>query len=186
MVPPFLFRFLPQAACPVLKKLRLSVLCPVPGIADPFQGCPVFGRRGVVNLLEAANEGPAVRKSTFHGYLQQGKVRVDQQLIGVVHPGSGQMFLECGAHARPEYPGQVVSGYVEFLRQAFQGNILAVMFIYVIRQALTPFLIFLRPYLGIKGILEAAGKQRVCDFTYNPIDGKLRIGRIHPVYKYDV
>ena len=65
MVPPFLFRFLPQAACPVLKKLRLSVLCPVPGIADPFQGCPVFGRRGVVNLLEAANEGPAVRKSTF-------------------------------------------------------------------------------------------------------------------------
>ena len=97
MVLPFFFRFFTAGHLPVLKKLRLSVLCPVLNIADPFQGCPVFGRRGVVNLLEAANEGPAVRKSAFHGYLQQGKVRVDQQLIGVVHPGSGQMFLECGA-----------------------------------------------------------------------------------------
>jgi hypothetical protein len=53
--------FLPQVTCPVLKKLRFSVLCPVLNIADPFQGCPVFGRCGVVNLLEAANEGPAIQ-----------------------------------------------------------------------------------------------------------------------------
>ena len=60
MVLPFLFPFFYRRS-PVLKKLRLSVLCPVLNIADPFQGCPVFGRCGVVNLLEAANEGPAIQ-----------------------------------------------------------------------------------------------------------------------------